>query len=136
MLNQLSHPGATRRTLRDRGKFNLHQHSQKMGEILVFFFLKNCLFIHERHTERGRDTGRWRSRLHAGSLMWDSISGPPGSCPGPKAGARLLSHPGIPLLLFYKDKLHVYLFKYSPFSFFSDSSYNSDHSSVIMFPSI
>ena len=34
------------------------------------------LFIHERHTERGRDTGRGRSRPHAGSLMWDSIPGP------------------------------------------------------------
>ena len=26
-----------------------------------------------RDTERGRDTGRGRSRLHAGSPMWDSI---------------------------------------------------------------
>ena len=25
--------------------------------------------------ERGRDTGRGRSRLHAGSPMWDSIPG-------------------------------------------------------------
>ena len=33
------------------------------------------LFIHERHREgeRGRDTGRERSGLHAESLMWDSI---------------------------------------------------------------
>ena len=36
---------------------------------------KNILFIHERHTERGRDTGRERSRLHAGSPMWDLIPG-------------------------------------------------------------
>ena len=34
------------------------------------------LFIHETHTHRGRDTGRGRSRLHAGSPMWDSIPGP------------------------------------------------------------
>ena len=27
----------------------------------------------EREKERGRDTGGGRSRLHAGSLMWDSI---------------------------------------------------------------
>ena len=26
-----------------------------------------------RDTERGRDIGRERSRLHAGSPMWDSI---------------------------------------------------------------
>ena len=31
-----------------------------------------------RDTERGRDTGRGRSRLPAGELMWDSIPGPQG----------------------------------------------------------
>ena len=50
----------------------------------------------ERERERSRDTGRGRSRLHAGSLMWDLIPRTPRSCPGPKAGAKLLSHPGIP----------------------------------------
>ena len=46
----------------------------------VLFFLIKILFInHERHTERGRE----RSRLHAGSLMWDLISGTPGD-PGAK----------------------------------------------------
>ena len=29
-----------------------------------------------KHTERGRDIGRGRSRLHTGSPMWDSIPGP------------------------------------------------------------
>ena len=29
----------------------------------------------ERETERGRDTGRGKSRLHAGSPMWDLIPG-------------------------------------------------------------
>ena len=29
----------------------------------------------ERETERGRDTGRARSRLHTGSPMWDWIPG-------------------------------------------------------------
>ncbi|XP_072644778.1 pleckstrin homology domain-containing family B member 2 isoform X1 [Canis lupus baileyi] len=36
------------------------------------------LFIHEKHRaerERGRDTGRGRSRLHARSLTWDLIPG-------------------------------------------------------------
>ena len=28
-----------------------------------------------RDKETGRDTGREKSRLHAGSLMWDSIPG-------------------------------------------------------------
>ena len=33
------------------------------------------LFIHERHRERGIDTGRGRSRHHTGSTMWDLILG-------------------------------------------------------------
>ena len=42
----------------------------------LFFFLKRFyLFIHERHTERGRNIGKGESRLHAGSPMWDSIPG-------------------------------------------------------------
>ena len=49
----------------------------------LFFFLRFYLLIHERHTERGRDTGRGRSRLAAGSPMRDSIPGPQGSCPEP-----------------------------------------------------
>ena len=41
------------------------------------FFLRFYLFIHkrQRERERGRDIGRGRSRLHAGSPMWDSILG-------------------------------------------------------------
>ena len=31
--------------------------------------------IRREERERGRDTGRGRSRFHAGSLMWDSIPG-------------------------------------------------------------
>lgn len=38
--------------------------------------LKKDLFIHERPTERGRDLGRGRSRLLAGSLMLDSSQDP------------------------------------------------------------
>ena len=40
-------------------------------------FKRFYLFIHERHRkkERGKDTGRGRSRLHAGRLTWDSILG-------------------------------------------------------------
>ena len=34
------------------------------------------LFIHERHTERGRDIGRGRSRLPVGSPMPDLIPEP------------------------------------------------------------
>ena len=38
------------------------------------FFLRFYLFIH-REGERGRDTGRGRSRYHTESLTWDSIQG-------------------------------------------------------------
>ena len=39
------------------------------------FFLRFYLFIHERHTERGRNIGRERSRIPTGSLMQDLIPG-------------------------------------------------------------
>ena len=45
---------------------------------------------------RGRDTGRGRSRPHAGSPTWDSIPGPRGSGPEPKVDAQPLRHPGAP----------------------------------------
>ena len=44
--------------------------------LLFFFFFFKILFIYDRHRERGRDTGRGRSRLHAGSPMCDPIPGP------------------------------------------------------------
>ena len=44
---------------------------------ILFFFFKDFiyLFVTHRQGERGRDIGRGRSRLHAGSLIWDSIPG-------------------------------------------------------------
>ena len=43
--------------------------------IFNFFFLKMFIYLFMWETQPGRDTGRGRSRLHAGSLMGDSISG-------------------------------------------------------------
>ena len=45
--------------------------------IIVGFLRFIYLFMRDTHRERerGRDTGRGRSRLHAGSPTWDSISG-------------------------------------------------------------
>ena len=61
-----------------------------------------------------RDTGRERSRLPAWSPMWDSLDPrTPGSCPGPKAGAQLLSHPGVPPSPFKYDYMCVYKIKIS-----------------------
>ena len=61
------------------------------------FFKRSYLFIHERHTHRERQRHRQREkqapcREPNGGLHPRT----PGSCPGPKAGAKPLSHPGIP----------------------------------------
>ena len=42
--------------------------------LLIYFW--GFIYLFMRHTERGKDTGRGRSRLPVGSLMWDSIPGP------------------------------------------------------------
>ena len=52
-----------------------------------------------RDRERGRDTGRGRSRLHAGSPMWDSILGPWEHGHEQKADTQPLSHPDAPYLV-------------------------------------
>ena len=65
---------------------------------LLLFFYYLFMIVIERG-ERGRDTARGRGGLHARSPKRDSIPGldhgTPGSRPGPKAGAKPLSHPGI-----------------------------------------
>ena len=51
------------------------------------------------HTHRKREAetqAEGEGRLHAGSPTWDSIPGLQDHTPGLKAGAKLLSHPGIP----------------------------------------
>ena len=74
------------------------QVSNKCSIFCTFFF--KILFICDRHTERGRDTGRGRCRLHAGSPTWDSI---PVSriIPWVKGGAKPPSHRGCPILHFF-----------------------------------
>ena len=50
---------------------------------IIFYFFKDLLiYSWETQRERGRDTGRGRSRLHAGSPTWDSIPGPQGHALG------------------------------------------------------
>ena len=41
----------------------------------ILFYFKYFIYLFMRDTERSRDTGRGRSRLHAGSPVWDSIPG-------------------------------------------------------------
>ena len=44
---------------------------------IFYFIFKDFiyLFMRDAHRKRGRDTGRGRSRLHAGSPTWDLILG-------------------------------------------------------------
>ena len=60
------------------------------------------MIVTERERERGRVTGRGR----AGSMHREPDvgfnPGSPGSHPGPKAGAKPLRHPGIPMTFFNK----------------------------------
>ena len=79
----------------------------------LLFFLK-ILFM----TERGRDTGRERSRLHVGSVMWDSVSGlimgqrlENTDTAQPKAEAQPLSYPSVLNVPVLKRKIHVELFR-------------------------
>ena len=46
--------------------------------LFIFYLFFEVLFFYswKTHRERGRDTGRGRSRLLAGNLMWDSIPDP------------------------------------------------------------
>ena len=49
-----------------------------------------------RDTERGRNTGRGRSRLPAGDPDMGLNPGIPGLPPEPKVDTQSLSHPGAP----------------------------------------
>ena len=66
---------------------------------VLFYFVSLKIFysfIHERHTEREAET---QAEGEAGSLQGLDPRAP-GSRPGPKAGAKPLSHPGCPKIHF------------------------------------
>ena len=54
------------------GSSDAASHREEAGKSNLFF-LKDFIYLFMTHTHRGRDTGRGRSRLHAGSPMLDSI---------------------------------------------------------------
>ena len=69
-----------------------------------FSFFKDFIYIslRDRERERGRERERQRHRQRekAASCREPDMGldpGTPGSCPGPKAGAKLLNHPGCPM---------------------------------------
>ena len=68
--------------------------------------IKNILFIHERHRERGRDTGRGGCRQL--SCREPNVGLDPrtlGSCPEPKADTQPLSDAGAPNAIFSRSKI-------------------------------
>ena len=76
---------------------------------LFFCFWRFYLFIHEREWERSRDTDRGRSRLHAGSPMWDSI---PGSWDHSLSWRQMLKRwatQGSPIRTYVKDMIYFFL---------------------------
>ena len=93
--------------------------------ILTTFFFFKILFIYswKTHTERGRDTGRGRSRLHARSWMWDSILRPQ-ITPRPGVGAQPLSQPGAPVD-FSCDAIWSWTFVWKCLFKFSNSFWSS-----------
>ena len=66
--------------------------------LFIYLFIYSFIhsFIHERHRERGRDIGRGRSRLPAGSPMWNQIPGPQDQILSRRQTTQPLSHRGIP----------------------------------------
>ena len=65
----------------------------------AWFFLKIYLFTYDRHRKREAET---QAEGEAGSMprtQHRTDPGTPGSHHGPKAGAKPLSHPGLPLML-------------------------------------
>ena len=60
---------------------------------ILFFFKRFYLSIHERHTQRGWNIGRGRSRLPAGCLIQGSIPGTPTWAKGRHSTTEPLGHP-------------------------------------------
>ena len=62
-----------------------------------------------RYTERGRERQRHRQREKQAPRREPNVGldpGSPGWCPGPKAGAKSLSHPGIPCCMCFVYRPH------------------------------
>ena len=76
---------------------------EREASLVLFIFKDFYLFIHERHRERDRErqreVQRHRQREKQAPCREPNVGldlRTPGSGPGPKAGTKPLSHPGIP----------------------------------------
>ena len=68
----------------------------KMNRIFIYLFIYlDFIYLFMRDTHRGTDTGRGRSRLHAGNPTRDLIPGLQDHALA-QGSAKLLSHPGCP----------------------------------------
>ena len=61
---------------------------------LPFFFFLRFTYLFIYSFMKDRETGRESSRLHAGSPMWDSISGPQDHALGQRQAPNLCATPG------------------------------------------
>ena len=78
----------------------------KKGNLRIFF-KRFYLFIHKRERERGAQRHRQREKQAPHRKPDVGLdSGTPGSCPEPKAGIKLLGHPGF-RNPFQLDKRHA-----------------------------
>ena len=67
------------------------------------YIFRFYLFIHERHRERQR----YRQREKQAPYREPNVELSPrtlGSCPEPKANAQPLSHPGVPIYTFLRER--------------------------------
>ena len=71
---------------------------------MFLFFFKFCSFIHERQRRGAEERLGHRQREKQALCKDPDVGldpGSPGSHPGPKAGTKPLSHPGIPRVVLY-----------------------------------
>ena len=67
----------------------------KVVEFFIFFYLFTIVTHRERETEAETQAEGEAGSMHREPDMGFD-PGSPGSCPEPKAGAKLLHHPGVP----------------------------------------
>ena len=71
-----------------------------------FFFFKIYLFIYDRQRQKERQRYRREKQAPCREPDAELDPGTPGPRHGPKAGAEPLSHPGIPMNVYFKSKIN------------------------------